>query len=179
MKDNGWEDPNPIDITIHSISRYAVKKKSLRPDTIMTGNRFFDCLINNYIGRRHFSKVSKGTKKILLDEAYRMFTIFLIRKYGSLHNYQKDRVRRRWNMTYCEYKDMLAGSLGYKNKNHQELERLKKKGLARDYNSRALYYLKKRGFKTRNEYADFLARRKGYKDNAEFLREKRKKRGSY
>ncbi len=159
--DKGWEEPNPIDFSFNPYRVISYTKiKPLKNDTINTRCPHINALINNYIGRKFFFKSTKDIQKVLLDNAQKAMESYLKRKFGTLHNYQKYRIKRRWNLTYCQYKDMLAGSLGFKNKNHQELDRAKKRGVAKTYNQLQLYYVKKRGFKTRNDYAEFLKYKK-------------------
>ena len=159
---DGWEDPISIDISFKS--NWTVRKDHItyknNGNTVLTSSKFFNTLINRYIGRREFFKSHKDTRKILLDYALKEFETHLIRKWGSLHNYQKARIKRKWNMSYCAYRDMCAVSNGYKNKSHQQLERMKKKGLVKDFTSLNNYYARKRGFKNAWEYQKSLQKSK-------------------
>lgn len=154
---NGWEDPSPVDLGFQQFVKPKVIFKN-QGDTIVTKNRFFNTLINNFIGRRFFFKSSNSMRKILLDMASEKFEIHLINKYGSLHNYQKYRIKKRWGMTFCQYKNMMACSLGFKNKNDMQLQRMFKlrKIKKPTYTELNNYYAKKRGFKSAYEYQQSL-----------------------
>jgi len=163
ITEDGWEDPNPIDISYSYNIVYPKKRKS-RFDCIYTNNVFFNVLINNYIGRKLFFKATKDIRKILLDEASRKFTIDMIRKHGSLYKYQQARIKRRYgnNFTFGDYQNMISVSAGFKNRWDREMSRLRKRGIVKNYNERGLYFARKLGYKTRNDYYLALAKRQGY-----------------
>jgi len=162
--DNGWEDPIQIDISHKSNIVYPEKRKC-KFDCIYTNNAFFNCLINNYIGRKFFFKQKQDIRKILLDEANQKFSDDIIRKFGSLYKYQQDRIKRKYgiNFTYGDYQNMISVIAGFKNRWDREFQRGKKKGLWKDYNGRGLHFARKLGFKSRNEYALELAKRNGFR----------------
>lgn len=168
ITDDGWEDPNPIEL----YRDFIPDKKHNKVTMINTGNHFLNILINNYIGTIFF-KSSKEVKELLLKDATKRFQQDMIDKYGSLYNYELYRIKRMGLKTSNEYCIWKVNRMGFKSRYEYFEYRAKKSGF-KSYTDRTLNNLQKRGFKTKKEYNTFLANRKGFKKYYQLLRHNKK-----
>ena len=71
VTEDGYEDPQQIDLSYSQI--YKPSRRKTRFDRVFTNNVFFNVLINNYIGRKHFFKQKKDIQKIFWMKQLRNF----------------------------------------------------------------------------------------------------------